>query len=145
MQRAWSETHEINTRRVLTLSQCPLLTHQPSISSAGCRFSTEVSMPPHRHECADTPTNSPWHSMSESIITDFSWYSMRMSTRTNSSWYSMRVSTFSNSSWYSMRMSALTNSSWYSTGAQMFVCVVTRSTTAEVQHNDMMMRTNVQN
>ena len=30
--------------------------------------------------------------------------------------------------------------------AQIFVCVVTRSTTAEVQHNDMMMmRTNVQN
>ena len=28
--------------------------------------------------------------------------------------------------------------------AQIFVCVVTRSTTAEVQHNDMMMRTNVQ-
>ena len=26
-----------------------------------------------------------------------------------------------------------------------FVCVVTRSTTAEFQHNDMMMRTNVQN
>ena len=29
--------------------------------------------------------------------------------------------------------------------AQIFVCVVTRSTTAEFQHNDMMMRTNVQN
>ena len=29
--------------------------------------------------------------------------------------------------------------------AQIFVCVVTRSTTAEVQHNDMMMWTNVQN
>ena len=29
--------------------------------------------------------------------------------------------------------------------AQMFVCVVTRSTTAEFQHNDMMMKTNVQN
>ena len=29
--------------------------------------------------------------------------------------------------------------------AQIFVCVVTRSTTAEVQHNDMMMKTNVQN
>ena len=29
--------------------------------------------------------------------------------------------------------------------AQIFVCIVTRSTTAEVQHNDMMMRTNVQN
>ena len=29
--------------------------------------------------------------------------------------------------------------------AQIFVCVVTRPTTAEVQHNDMMMRTKVQN
>ena len=29
--------------------------------------------------------------------------------------------------------------------AQIFVCVVTRSTTAEVQNNDMMMWTNVQN
>ena len=29
--------------------------------------------------------------------------------------------------------------------AQIFVCDVTRSTTAEVQHNDMMMWTNVQN
>ena len=29
--------------------------------------------------------------------------------------------------------------------AQIFVCVVTRSTTAEFQHNDMMMRSNVQN
>ena len=29
--------------------------------------------------------------------------------------------------------------------AQIFVCVVTRSTTAEVQPNDMMMKTNVQN
>ena len=29
--------------------------------------------------------------------------------------------------------------------AQIFVCVVTRSTTAEFQHNDMMMRTNVEN
>ena len=29
--------------------------------------------------------------------------------------------------------------------AQIFVFVVTRSTTAEFQHNDMMMRTNVQN
>ena len=29
--------------------------------------------------------------------------------------------------------------------AQIFVCVVTRSTTAEFQHNDMMMRTYVQN
>ena len=32
-----------------------------------------------------------------------------------------------------------------SISAQIFICVVTRSTTAEVQHNDMMMRTNVQN
>ena len=29
--------------------------------------------------------------------------------------------------------------------AQIFVCVVRRSTTAEVQHNDMMMKTYVQN
>ena len=29
--------------------------------------------------------------------------------------------------------------------AQIFVCVVTRLTTAEVQHNDMVMWTNVQN
>ena len=29
--------------------------------------------------------------------------------------------------------------------AQIFVCLVARSTTAEFQHNDMMMRTNVQN
>ena len=35
-------------------------------------------------------------------------------------------------------------SSFLSIIAQIFVCVVTRSTTAEVQHNDMMMWTNVQ-
>ena len=32
MQRAWSETHEINTGRVLTLSQCPLLRFTSTIS-----------------------------------------------------------------------------------------------------------------
>ena len=39
--------------------------------------------------------------------------------------------------WREMNFSALI--------AKIFVCVVTRSTTAEVQHDDMMMRTNVQN
>ena len=37
-----SERHEINTGRVLTLSQCPLLrSHQPLVSFAEVRFSTD--------------------------------------------------------------------------------------------------------
>ena len=44
-----------------------------------------------------------------------------------------------------MRCSAqMIRKSFFTISAQIFVCVVTRSTTAEVQHNDMMMWTNVQ-
>ena len=42
-------------------------------------------------------------------------------------------------------MTAMSHSLFLDLIAQIFVCVVTRLTTAEVQHNDMVMWTNVQN
>ena len=84
MQRAWSETHEINTRRVLTLSQSAAQIH---INRRSHSLNTDS---PKIHGCVQQ--NSAGVTIPHN--SDFSWYSMTRSTFTNSAWCSMSVDRF---------------------------------------------------
>ena len=75
MQRAWSETHEINTERVLTLSQCHLLKFTSNVGLVrwiqilhrSTHIVTSVQIHP------QTPHDTPWVRPSTTTSHDTPW------------------------------------------------------------------------